>query len=382
MSSKVYVKHAAPGNAAEAQRAIEDLFGQLPESCLPQKDQRVVLKPNLLAKHAPDRAVTTHPDVLRGVILALQKRGIQHIVVADSPGGPYTPGAMESLYQACGFRQVAEETGVLLYTACESGTRECKGQLVRQFELIQPILEADYILNLPKFKTHVLTGMSGGVKNLLGCVPGMKKAEFHMRFPQKEHFGQMLVDLCECVKPQLHLVDGILGMEGDGPAGGHSRPFGLLFASTDPYALDLALCRYMNLPPARVPTLMAAAQNGLCGEAFDEALLVGDAFSKQPAEAFVLPRSYDGRLDFSSHLPGFLQGLMPFFNQLVAPRPVVKKKACIGCGKCAEMCPKNVIDFHKEMAVIRQKDCIRCFCCHEICPAKAIDVRTFPVFRL
>ncbi|MDL2253145.1 DUF362 domain-containing protein [Ruminococcaceae bacterium OttesenSCG-928-I18] len=382
MNGKVFVQRAKPGKPEDAEQAIYALFAGLPEKDLPNPKDRVLIKPNLLARHTPDRAVTTHPDVLRAVILALQQRGIFDITVADSPGGPYTPMLMEGMYKTCGYLPVCEQTGAKLYTACESEGVDCPGRLVHHFELLKPVLEADYILNLPKFKTHVLTGMSGAVKNLLGCVPGLHKAEFHMRFPQKELFGQMLVDLCEMVKPRLHIVDGIIGMEGDGPAGGRSRAIGLLLASTDPYSLDLAICRYMGLPPGRVPTLVAARENGLCEESFDPALLVGEEVAKRPIEAFLPPRSYEGRVDFSGNLPGFLQGFAPFVNRIIAPRPAVRKKDCVGCGKCAEICPQKVIELTNAKAHMRQKECIRCFCCHEICPVKAIDVRTFPLFRI
>ncbi len=384
MNGRVYVATAAPGAQEAAVEAVEALFSRFPATALPKAGQRVVIKPNLLARHRPENAVTTHPDVLRGVILALQNRGIASITVADSPGGPYTPGLMAGVYKACGVSAVCAETGARAYTGCESAPRHFpEGVLVHNFELIRPILEADYILNLPKLKTHVLTGMSGAVKNLLGCVPGLTKAEFHMRFPQREHFGQMLVDLCECVKPGLHLVDGILGMEGDGPAGGRVRETGLLLASQDPYSLDLAICRYMGLDPAQVPTLVAAAQNGRCGLLFDEnALVAEEETARRPFADFALPASCQDRVDFSGRLPRFLRGAMPAFTRRAAPHPVVTKKQCVGCGKCAEICPAQVIQLEKNKAHIRQKECIRCFCCHEMCPVKAIEVRKLRLFRL
>ncbi len=382
MSREVFVEAAPPAGSAAAAEAVERLLQKLPSQSLPAPGMRVLLKPNLLAGHPPEKAVSTHPDVVRGVILALQKRGVHKITLADSPGGPYTPSLMAGVYKTSGLAAVCAETGVELYTACKSRAVPCEGKLVRRFELIEPVLEADYIINLPKLKTHVLTGMSGAVKNLFGCVPGLQKAEFHMRFPEKEAFGQMLVDLCEQVKPGLHLVDGILGMEGDGPAGGTVRKAGLLLASEDPYSLDLALCRYMGMAPAGVPTLAAALQNGLCAEVFDEALLVGEEAARRPLAGFVLPASHTGGVDFSDKLPRFMRGAAPFFRRLLAPRPVVRKKACIGCGKCAGICPKKVIVMEGAKAHIQPEHCIRCFCCHEMCPVKAIRVHKMPLFRL
>ena len=104
--------------------------------------------------------------------------------------------------------------------------------------------------------------MSCAVKNLFGTVPGLQKAEFHMRFPEKEPFGEMLVDLCETVRPQLIIADGVLAMEGDGPAGGTPRALGLVLGGEDASAVDLAVCRLMGMPAMRVPYLAAAHARG------------------------------------------------------------------------------------------------------------------------
>ncbi|MGD9559457.1 MAG: DUF362 domain-containing protein, partial [Oscillospiraceae bacterium] len=297
----VYVQRAS--TAAEINAAVEALFCQLPAASRIGPDTRVLIKPNLLAKHVPEKAVTTHPDVLRGVILALKKRGAKRIVVADSPGGPYTPGIMRVVYETCGLAAVCRETGVPCYTDCEEQPVPADGQLVRRFNLLRPVVESDFIVNLPKFKTHVLTGMSGAVKNLFGCVPGLQKAEFHTRFPERADFGQMLVDLCQTVKADIHVVDGVLAMEGDGPGGGTPRPLGLLLAGEDPYALDLAICRYIGMDPMHTPVLAAAHRQGLCAEVFDEGLLVGDDDAKAVVAGFVPPRSYEGLMDFLNRLP-------------------------------------------------------------------------------
>ncbi len=379
---QVFIQRAAPGDVAATGVAVEALFTQLPAAGRLSAASRVLIKPNLLSRNSPAKAVTTHPDVLRAVILALQRRGVTDIIVADSPGGPYTPLAMRAVYDGCGLTAVCEETGAKLYTDCKSRVVEANGLLVPSFELIEPAIDCDFIVNLPKFKTHVLMGMSGAVKNLFGCIPGMQKAELHMRFPSRAHFGRMLVDLCECVKPAIHLVDGLTGMEGDGPAGGNAREIGLLLAAEDPYTLDMAICRYMCMEPSRVPAMMDAIERGLCAPVFDEALLVGEEGTKRPFPDFVHPRSYDGRADFLQSMPKALRWMLPALSNYAAPRPVIKKSACIGCGRCMEICPQKVIAIEDKKARIAYKNCIRCFCCHEMCPVKAIGVRRLGVFRL
>ena len=119
-----------------------------------------------------------------------------------------------------------------------------------------------------KVKTHGITGLSGGVKNLFGCIPGLMKPELHCQFPEKDRFGHMLVDLCQCLHPSFFLMDGVEAMEGDGPSGGTMRKVGITFAAENPYALDLALCRLMDMEEDAVPTIVAAKERGLCAVSY------------------------------------------------------------------------------------------------------------------
>ena len=365
------------------QSAVEEIFGAWEGAKALSASARVLLKPNLLAKHAPEKGVTTHPAVVRAVIEALCARGVlpQNITVADSPGGVYNETLMRSVYRVSGLEAVCRETGAQLYTACRSRAKKADGELVREFTLIEPVHEADVVIDLPKLKTHVMTGMTCAVKNLFGTVPGLQKAEFHMRFPDKERFGGMLVDLCETVRPALVIADGVLAMEGDGPAGGTPRNLGVVLGGNDPYEIDLAVCRMMNLEPSRVPYLAAAQRRGLCAEHLDASALRGDADAAAPVPDFKLPESYTS-IDFSTRAPRAVRWLVPGVEKFIAPRPVIERGRCIGCGKCAEICPQHTIALKNGRAHIDPSACIRCFCCHEMCPVKAIAVRRFGLFKL
>lgn len=378
----VQVRRALYNNEADIAAAIEEMMAHLPAVAALTPLSRVMLKPNLLAKHAPDTGITTHPFVVKGVIAALQRRGVTQITIAESPAGPYTPAIMEGIYAACGITDICRQTGVQMYTACQTALLPTpKGSLVRQFTAIQPVFECDLLINLPKVKTHVMTGLSGAVKNLFGCVAGLHKVELHMQFPEKQHFGQMLVDLQRALPPAIHIADGTLAMEGDGPSGGVARQLNLLWAGDDPFMLDLCLCRYIGLAPMQVPYLAAAHQNGLCPAAFDgNALAAQDETTAKPIPDFAQPRSYTGRLDFSHHAPFFMRPIVPLLQRWASPTPVIRKKHCIGCGKCAGMCPQKVITVQKGKAHIQYQNCIRCFCCHEICPVHCIKVRKRNIF--
>lgn len=330
----------------EALRVAEDL----------KPGMRVLLKPNLLAACDPASAVTTHPALLAGVARWLRAHGVEHITLADSPGGPYTPAALRALYQACGLAPLAE-----LLTLNEDVSYRSRGG----FNLLTPVLEADYIINCAKLKTHGLTVMTAGVKNLFGCIPGLQKPEWHCRRPSLDGFANALVDLCETVKPDLTLIDAVDCIEGNGPGGGDVRRMGMTICSRSPYGADEIGAKLMGLPEGLFPVLQAARRRGLPGEAIT---LTGDALV--PAvPPFRLPDAIVGKEKLFT-----ANGLFHhFFGRRRRPR--VAADQCIGCGKCAESCPMHLIEIHDRKAFIRPKGCISCFCCQEMCPAHAINAK-------
>ena len=372
MDKNVYFAAAANYDQQTVDAAVERLLGQLPAAGT-LAGKRVLLKPNLLAKHTPERAVTTHPVLVRAVIRAVRRRGAASITVADSPGGVYTPAILRSIYKVSGLADVCREEDAALYTDCKSREVPAAGEVAKQFTLLEPVLDCDVIINLPKLKTHMMTGLSAATKNLFGCIPGLQKAEWHMRFPDKERFGGMLVDLLCTVKPGFAILDGILAQEGDGPAGGTPRMVGLVAAAEDHLQMDLALCHMLGIRPKDVPYLNAAIGRGLCTEQFDPACAKGEGELCRPIPGYRLPSSW-GSVDFADKAPRAVRWAVPAVERLLAPRPVINKSRCIGCGKCAEICPQHTITVQGK-AHIHGAKCIRCFCCHEMCPVKAIDTR-------
>jgi len=222
--------------------------------------------------------------------------------------------------------------------------------------------------------------MSGAVKNLFGTVPGLKKAEFHMRFPDKDNFADMIVDLCQTVKPTFNIIDGIVGMEGDGPGSGTPRQIGVLMAGENPYTIDMAMCAMMGFDPSVLPIQAAAIRRGIVPPQLPEGTVVGDLWLYKSLENFVLPQSY--RIDFGDRVPRAIRWATPTVEKLLAPKPKIIKNKCIGCGQCRDICPQHTITIENKKAKINMTNCIRCFCCHEMCPVKAIDVKRSVFFNI
>ncbi len=336
-----------------------------------------VLKPNLILRSDPAAAAVTHPLFVQAVGRCVQKTGAR-VLIAESPGGPYAPGVMRGHFKGCGYTQMAEANGFLLYTDCQS--REValpQGRRCRQAPIVEPFLGADYLIDLPKVKTHSMVGYSGAVKNLFGCVPGLQKPELHCRFPERGDFSEMLVDLAEFLAPQFTVMDGIWAMEGDGPTGGDRRELGLVAAGRNPFAADVAVAALLGMVPENVDMLRIGAQRGLGPRTLGEVELLGDDFAALAAPDF--RKAKVSSTDFVDRLP---RALRPMAKKWVTPRPKIDRKRCVGCGKCAESCPQHTITLVDRKAQIDSSRCIRCFCCQEMCPQHCIQVKRLSLLKL
>ncbi len=368
--------------------AVEAFFEASPSVKNINANTKILLKPNLVAKHPPQHAVTTHPAVLRAVILACKKHGAsaKNIIVADSSGGIYNPIRMQNVYRTAGLLAVCKEQNVCAYDTCKYKEVPVKnGILVNKFEIIEPAIEADFIINLPKFKTHMMTGLTAATKNMFGVIPGLQKAQWHVEFADKMRFGHMIIDLYETITPTLNILDAVLGMQGDGPAGGDPRHAGLMLASENALNLDLAAAYLMQLDAKQVPYLNAAMQRGLCSESFAQADLIGDISAFVPFTDWQMARNYasgkGANVNFSANVSPAFRPFLEFAERTLSPYPAVIKQKCIGCAKCAEICPKQIITLKNKKATIHASQCIRCFCCHEMCPVKAIDLKRLGVWQ-
>lgn len=333
-------------------------------------DMRIVLKPNLVMAKKPEFPVTTHPLIVKSVARWLREQGMKHITVAESSGGPYNAEYIKGIYHTCGMTEVepyAELNSNFDFVSVPSP----EGFVNHTFNIIKPIAEADYIINLPKLKTHAMTGYSGGIKNLFGCIPGLQKPQLHYRFPDIEDFSNMLVELSLSVQPQVTLIDAIDAMEGNGPTGGTSHPLGLILAARDMYTQDYFAARLMQLDPDEIVMIRQAKDRGLIH--MDELVQIGDPL---PAELTPFRQPDTRSLDFSGKVPAFLQKpFTAFLSKVLKSYPKLQPDLCVGCGKCAESCPAHVIEIKDRKAHFRRKGCISCFCCQEMCPMKAIAVK-------
>ncbi|MHB8173429.1 MAG: DUF362 domain-containing protein [Nitrospirota bacterium] len=324
---------------------------------------RVLIKPNMLAAKSPDKAVTTHPEVVRAVVrLVKEAGGIPTI------GDSGAIGSFKKIASVTGIAEVAREEGAALLELSEAAAVEGSGTF-RHFEISREVLGADAVINLPKAKTHGQMLLTLAVKNLFGCIPGRRKVQWHLNAGvDKGAFAAMLVELHGLVRPRLSIVDAVVSMDGNGPGSGRPRETGFIMAGEDSFAVDYMLCRFLGVEPFRLPTLKAAREKGLLPEK-PEIELLGD-FEK-PEDAGVK----NFKLPPGTHLEWTIpESARKLLKEALTTRPRVDKAKCELCLMCADMCPAKAIKKTDAGIVMDYRQCIRCFCCQEVCPVGAIDV--------
>jgi uncharacterized protein (DUF362 family)/Pyruvate/2-oxoacid:ferredoxin oxidoreductase delta subunit len=343
--------------------------------------EKIVLKPNLLQPAKPEQAVTTHPAVVAAVARLVKNEGARPLIV-DSPGSgyPYTERTLHKFYRTCGMQQVSDEEGIELNVNTRyKHVAYPKGELIKRFEVITPVLEADGVVNLCKLKTHLLMHMTGAVKNIFGVVPGLTKPGYHAKLRDKPQFAKMLLDLAEYVSPRVSIMDAVIGLEGEGPgAKGEPRHVGLLLAARNPLALDVVAGEIIGLKRAQNPVLLEAANRDLYPTRLEEVELIGADISEVSVPDYKLPATVTEGTGL-----GRFQWLSPLFKSGTSLKPRVIQDNCKACGSCRDSCPVQAITIDDDTyAHIDDDKCIRCYCCHEMCPESAIELHQSLLYRL
>ena len=311
---------------------------------------RVLIKPNLLAPARPEKAMLTHPMIVRSSVeYVLKKGGVP--LVSDSPA----LGSFDRVLKESGIREALKGLAV----ECREFKRSVAvdvGPPFNKIEIAEDAVNADVVLNLPKLKTHTQMLLTLGVKNLFGCIVGLRKPEWHFRTGvDREMFARLLVRIYLAIGQSVTLLDGVLVMEGQGPGkSGLPRHLGVLVASVDAVALDMTVCRMLGIEPESLLTNKIAAEMGLVSRD----IKVDGEF----------PVIKDFRMPEITPLVFGPKSLHGFMRRHLVQKPVCSDALCRLCGECYKYCPARAITVEKKKLKFDYDKCIRCYCCVEVCP--------------
>ena len=345
------------------------------------KDKRVCLKPNLLMPSSPERAVTTHPELFRAVAEIVHDY-TRSIIIIESPN--FFP--LKSTIKKTGLAPIVNDLEIEV--ADITVTKALQFPLAHRYKSIdisKAFFDVDYIINMPKLKTHGFTHYTGAVKNLFGTMPGLSKAQMHMKAPSQMEFSEFLLDLYggllngfEKPKKFIHIMDAVVGMEGEGPGpSGKPKKIGAVIVGDDAVALDYVAVNLVGLDLKKVFTITEGFKRGYGVKSPDDIQIKGETLKDM--------RITDFKASRSSVMGGIIWPLTsPTIKNLFIEKPVPRADACTLCYNCMKICPAGAITKANEAKVptYNYRKCIRCFCCMETCPEAAIYLKKGILQRL
>jgi uncharacterized protein (DUF362 family)/NAD-dependent dihydropyrimidine dehydrogenase PreA subunit len=311
-----------------------------------KKNQKILIKPNILSAENPDNAVTTHPAIIEELCKILKKYG-SDIYIGDS-SGIRTKNALK----VSGIDKLSKYAKILNFDILEKKEYDLYKK-AKNIPLPKILSEFDLIINMPKLKTHGLTGVTLSVKNLYGCIIGLTKSYLHVKFPNPKEFSRLLLEIEKTVKPDLNIIDGIWGLEGNGPgSAGTPIKSNVIIAGTNPYAVDIIASELMGFKSNDIYT---------------------NRFSNINKEDIVILGN-NIKLNFKKPEFSILRLFLPIQKLFPKSRICFDKDKCIKCLLCEEKCPVKAININPTQTC-NHKKCIRCLCCIEVCPNAAITLK-------
>lgn len=367
--SKVIIKECKDyslDSLIEKINASIELLGGWDKYVKPQ--DKVLLKVNLIGPKTSESAAVTHSEFVRAMIRILKSKGCI-VWVGDSSGGAIAGMAPTAqALKVAGYEKVVEEEGAEFKNFDREGVVavQPESKCEETMYIAKPLFDADVVINLPKLKTHSAAFYTGAVKNVFGCIPGLRKAKYHRMAPEPADFGHIICDIHRAVKFHLHIMDGILAMQGEGPTAGEPYQANKIIISEDPLALDAVAAKMLGMNVEDIPILSTAHKRNLGEGRLENITIVGDYTEIPKLHNFKLPKRFKSTKKRSNKA---VIKVIDFFKT----RPRINNKKCRKCNMCVESCPVQAID--KKTKEINYDKCIECMCCHELCAYKAVELR-------
>lgn len=355
-------------------RALHNLLHTLepPIKTLVKHGDHVLVKVNMGCSGArnPEDRFTTHPVWLQALILALNDLGAKVFFGDDvARAGKHC----EYIWEKTGMREVAKRTGATLIDFVSYGAREMRGGLLypRTYLVTNAYFAADVIINAANCRSHANIGMSGAIKNMFGCVVGLRKQRIHNLFPgDVQRFARVIADVHRTIPADLSILDLTSVVEGHG-AVSQVRSVGLVLASTDPVAVDTVAAEAIGYDRLQVWPTYFGNELGLGCNDPQQISIRGLDWKEFPKQSLAYPMITEMKR------PGILDRISTMVNNgVLRPRPVITASECTGCGDCRERCPVQCIEpAPSGVYEINLHKCADCGCCLKVCEQGAVDLQ-------
>src|SRR2546423_8026909 len=372
----IAVTRTFDGIEEAAHRVIKQIGGM---AAVLQGAKVAILKPNFVAGRSAETGSTTSFALLKAVAEEVQACGAEPIL-CEMPGTEFD---REATYTILGVEQFCEANGIRILRIDPEGDeqdwvelRPAGAKKLRRFS-IPRILNKACLINLPVLKTHVVSIMTLSMKNPMGILPRPDRRSMHTL-----GIDQCIVDMNRGIRPDLTIVDGSVGQDGEGPLYGDRADLQVLIAGRDSLAVDLVCCQLVGVKPRGIPHLKLALEQlgqpswNLVGE--DTGVIKQFRLPEQKSLyrfifwlMYPLDYPYSWVAERGRHFCTTL-----YSTGLVGTRPQINDASCTRCGICVETCPlPNVIDLKRLQG--NYKTCQRCLICYEVCPENAISVKGY-----
>lgn len=344
-----------------------DLLGGLQNFI--KKDNKVFIKLNCVGPFEANKAITTNPVFAKAVI-QLVKEITNNIIIGDNPA---TKDLMYTLKKN-GLYDVISSENLKIVDGRETTKIYSENyHIYNSFDVSREMVDVDVLINLPKLKTHNLTYMTGAEKNLFGFIFGLNKAGWHVKASNPLEFGEAINDLYGAIlhtykdKKILNIMDGIIGLEGEGPStGGQPKKSNAILISEDAVSLDRVALEVAGLDYKKMFINKIAGERGYGENDINKITILNNTIDDFKDIKYLPPKDSLGNLGLK-----FLR-IKPVRNMLLE-HPLVDRSICIKCGECAKICPPKAMTIKKgEFPKLNSTRCIRCWCCGEVCPQNAI----------
>jgi len=354
---------------------------------------KILLKPNLTLDVAKKKRACTNPIVIASLIDLIREAGGEPFVGESSMVGCNTMSA----YEKSGLKEICEEKNVpfIDFNSCEPVCVELpNGVFIKEIVIPKDIFSFSKIISVPVLKTHLLTGVTLGLKNTKGMQYRDEKIKLHSMGLQMLHTG--IVDIntdfngqIKSIRPDLIVIDGSYGQEGEGPIGGDIIKMDVIIAGTDAVATDSTACRIMGINPYDIAHIRMAWERGL-GEIDEKKIEILGEQIEEVAKKFSYPYQGFGKLKYAFYELGTMivsqlkgtteeERVYKIFTDILRTKPKITRK-CKKCKKCISICPHNAISFSNK-AKINYEKCMGCMICIEGCPFHAIAMASIPLLK-